>query len=70
MIPIYFGGQLIGVVIGLIAAIYINDFKVSPIIPQSTDLIVVLREMGSEIMGTTIMVFFILQITNPNTTFI
>lgn len=70
MIPIYFAGQFIGVFTALVAAIYINGFNVMPIQPQSTDLVVIIREIASEMMGTSIMVFFILQITNPNTTFI
>jgi hypothetical protein len=43
MIPIYFAGQFIGVIIAIIASIYINNIDVDPIKPESDDLITVLR---------------------------
>jgi glycerol uptake facilitator-like aquaporin len=77
MIPIYFAGQLLGVIIALVVARYVNNLNqagelvmIKPVMPDTTDAVGILREIANEMMGTILMVFFILQITNPNTTFI
>jgi hypothetical protein len=43
MIPIYFIGQFLGVLIALVAAKYINDVKLAPIQPDTTDIVTILR---------------------------
>lgn len=43
MIPIYFAGQFFGVMIALIAAKYINEVDLNPIVPDKTDFVYVLR---------------------------
>jgi glycerol uptake facilitator-like aquaporin len=77
MIPIYLAGQFLGVIIALVVARYVNNLNqagelvmIKPVMPDSTDAVGILREIANEMMGTILMVFFILEITNPNTTFI
>lgn len=43
MIPIYFLGQFSGVILGIVAAIYINDVAFIPILPDQTDLVSLIR---------------------------
>jgi len=43
MIPIYFIGQFLGVLIALVAAKYINGVTLIPIQPDTTDIVAILR---------------------------
>lgn len=70
MIPIYITGQVLGVILALVVARYNHDVSFLPVVPDNEEWTTLLREFANEMMGTILMVFFILQITNPNTTFI
>jgi len=70
MFIFYVLGQFIGALAGILIARWNNDITIPPFVIDNPSVINVIRVIMSEMMGTFIMVFFILEITNPNTTFI
>lgn len=70
MFDFYLIGQLIGTILGLLLARGTDNVELDPFTIDDPTVLNVIRAILNEAMGTFIMVFFILQITNPNTTFI
>lgn len=70
MLPLYYIAQFLGAIIAIVYSELINDFKPMPLMPEEQDVVSCFRVVGSEMFGTFLLVFFILQISNPNTTFI
>ena len=61
--------QLFGCILGLLIAELLNDKTLGPLVPNP-DFKSQSRLLLSEIVGTFILIFFTLQVSNPNTTFI
>lgn len=66
---IYLLAQLVGAMLALAVAYIVNDVLIGPLAPEE-DVGDLIRLMMSEAVGTFLLVFFTLQISNPNTTFI
>lgn len=69
LLPVYLTAQLLGATIALLLSQIINDISIGPLVPDDS-FSECLRLILSEMVGTFFLVFFTLQISNPNTTFI
>lgn len=70
MLGIYLLAQVLGTLMGLGLGELLNGPVMPPFVPETHDAIGFIRIILSEAIGTFILIFFILLVTNPNTTFI